>query len=58
MRQGWNVLPPLSPYLSTDRKGSARMNDKKRDNIIMTIATIAILALLVLFYLILSYCVM
>ena len=34
------------------------MNDKKRDNIIMTIATIAILALLVLFYLILSYCVM
>lgn len=34
------------------------MNDKKRDNIIMTIATTAILALLVLFYLILSYCVM
>ena len=51
MRQGWNVLPPLSPYLSTDRKGSARMNDKKRDYIIMTVATSAILALLVLFYL-------
>ena len=55
MRQGWNVLPPLSPYLSTDRKGFAHMNDKKRDYIIMTVATVAILVVLVLFYLALSY---
>lgn len=55
MRQGWNVLPPLSPYLSTDRKGFAHMNDKKRDYIIMTVATISILALLILFYIILSH---
>ncbi len=33
----------------------ARMNDKKRDYIIMTVATISILALLVLFYVVLSH---
>ena len=59
MRQGWNVLPPLSPYLSAgclkERKGSAQMNDKKRDYLIMTIATVVILILLILFYTALSF---
>ena len=40
--------------LCLNRKGFARMNDKKRDYIIMTVATIAILALLLLFYVALS----
>ena len=41
--------------LCLNRKGLAHMNDKKRDYIIMTVATVAILAVLVLFYLALSY---
>ena len=40
--------------LCLSRKGLAHMNDKKRDYIIMTVATIAILALLLLFYVALS----
>ena len=59
MRQGWNILPPLSPYLYISGlqlhgwKGHNCMNDK-RDYIIMTLATLAILALLILFYSVLS----
>ena len=37
-----------------NRKGSASMNDNKRDYIIMTIATVVILILLILFYTALS----
>ena len=37
------------------QKGPARMNDKKRDYLIMTIATAVILILLILFYTALSF---
>ncbi len=55
MRQGWNVLPPLFAVPVNRPERIARMNDKKRDYIIMTVATISILALLVLFYVVLSH---